>query len=143
MKLENNWRDKTLENLEKSDWGESVNAPTNLVKRCQELRKVPLNNFTIEDLRMMIGQQIGLQYLVQLAIEKLSDDLFAEGDLFSGDLLKSVLNVDSALWIKNKIFGQKYELIKARRHELAEKKIPVAKFDAVSGILHYQMSISS
>ena len=90
MKLENNWRQKTLENLEKDFWGKP-DFDSHLVTRCYELRKLPLDNFTTEDLRIMIGQEIGLDYLIPLAIEVLTIDLFAEGDFFEGDLLKNVL----------------------------------------------------
>jgi len=65
MKLENNWRNKTIENLEKDKWP-AVDLDSYLVKRTQELRKIPINAFTADDLRIMIGQQIGLNYLIQL-----------------------------------------------------------------------------
>jgi hypothetical protein len=37
----------------------------------------------------MIGQQLSFPYLFPLAIETLSINLFAEGDLFEVDLLKN------------------------------------------------------
>lgn len=92
MKLENNWRQKTLENLEKDFWGKP-DYDSHLVKRCHELRKLPLDNFITEELRIMIGQQISLDYLIPLALEVLTIDLFAEGDFFEGDLLKNVLAI--------------------------------------------------
>ena len=79
MKLENNWRQKTLENLEKDYW-DNPSYDSHLVKRCHELRKIPLDSFTTEDLRIMIGQQIGLDYLIPLALETLTID-------FSGGLV--------------------------------------------------------
>ena len=48
MKLGNNWRQKTLENLEKDYWG-NPSYDSHLVKRCHELRKIPLDSFTTED----------------------------------------------------------------------------------------------
>ncbi|WP_321285372.1 contact-dependent growth inhibition system immunity protein [uncultured Sunxiuqinia sp.] len=90
-KLENNWRQKTLTNLEKDDW-QHFDSDSRLIKRTKELRKVPLNKFTTEDLRIMIGQQFSLDYLITLAIETLSVNIFAEGDFYEGDLLKCTLN---------------------------------------------------
>jgi len=87
MKLENNWCYKTIENLEKDKWPQH-DFDSFLVRRTQELRKIPLNELTTEDLRIMIGQQIGLDYLVPLALETLTQDIWAEGDFFEGDLLK-------------------------------------------------------
>ena len=105
-KLEHNWRQKTLENLEKDFWDNSK-CDSNLLKRCWELRKVTLDKFTTEDLRIMIGQQIGLNYLFPLAIESLTKDLFSEGDFYPGDLLKSVLSVDTNFWNTHKEWREK------------------------------------
>jgi len=63
-------RIKTLQELEGHDWGEP-NFPSHLVITCHTLRRKPLRDFTVEDLRIMIGQNIGLNYLIPLAIEHL------------------------------------------------------------------------
>jgi hypothetical protein len=102
--LENNWRQKTIENLEKEVW-QHFDSDSYLIKRTKELRKVQLDTFTTEDLRIMIGQQIGLNYLIPLALETLTTDLFAEGDFFEGDLLKNVLAIRTEFWNNNKIIG--------------------------------------
>ena len=130
MTLENNWRHKTIENLEKKNFGDPNNAPTNMVKRCLELCRLPLDNFTVEDLRLMIGQQFGLPYLIPLALEHLSKDIFIEGDFFPGDLLKNVLAIDKVFWKDNKyLWTQLNELIKDRSGELALNKIPTTFFE--------------
>ncbi len=91
----------SLEQLENSKWPER-DLETRIQKRCHELRKIPLAGLQIEDLRLLIGQQIGLKYLVPVALEKLSTDPLAEGDLYPGDLLQSILAVDPAYWSNNK-----------------------------------------
>ena len=68
MKFENNWKHKTLENLENSNWGEPK-FDSHLVITCHKLRKKQLKDFEIEDLRIMIGQNIGLKFLIPIAIE--------------------------------------------------------------------------
>lgn len=129
MKLENNWRQKTLENLEKDYWG-NPNYDSHLVRRCHELRKLPLDSFKTEDLRIMIGQQISLDYLIPLALEVLKIDLFAEGDFFEGDLLKNVLSIDTDFWNKNKNYWTALNnLIKDRRSEIIAHKFDTTKFD--------------
>jgi hypothetical protein len=128
--LENNWRDKTIENLEKQNFGNPSEAPTNMVKRCLELCKVPLNQFTVEDLRLMIGQDFSLRYLIPLATEHLKENIFVEGDLYPGDLLKNVLSVDANFWRSSKhLWKEVNELIKSRRDELVSNKIPTTLFD--------------
>jgi hypothetical protein len=100
MKLENNWKSKTLESLENEVWLHN-DFGSHLVSRTQTLRKIPLDKFTTEDLRIMIGQEIGLDYLIPLALEVLTKDLWAEGDFFEGDLLKNVLVVKTDFWNNN------------------------------------------
>ena len=129
MKLEKNWRQKNLENLEKDIWGKSE-YDSHLVKRCHELRKLPLDSFTTEDLRIMIGQQLGLDYLIPLALEVLTKDLFIEGDFFEGDLLKNVLTIDTSFWDKNKNYWETLDnLIKDRRSEIIAHKFDTTNFD--------------
>ncbi|HYF68440.1 MAG TPA: contact-dependent growth inhibition system immunity protein [Ohtaekwangia sp.] len=129
--LENNWRHKTIESLENRNFGNPSEAPTNMVKRCLELCKVPLNNFTVEDLRLMIEQDFSPRCLVPLAIEHLRTDVFAEGDFFPGDLLKTILLIDINFWKENKsLWIEIDDLIKNRRNELSSNKIPTTLFDS-------------
>ncbi len=131
IKLENNWRQKSLESLEKKTWPAlSSDEGSYLIKTCNSLRKKQLQDFTTEDLRIMIGQEIGLYFLIPLAIETLTDNLFAEGDYYEGDLLKSVLDVDTKFWDDNKDYWQQLnELIKNRRQEIKEMKFDLSNFD--------------
>lgn len=90
-------RRKTLQELERQDWGEPP-FPSSLVRTCHALRRKPLRDFTVEDLRIMIGQNISLNYLMPLAIEHLQRDPLAAGDFYPGDLLATVLRVTSGFW---------------------------------------------
>lgn len=129
--MENNWRQKTLENLEKDIWPAlSPEEETQLIKTCTSLRKKPIQEFSTEDLRIMIGQEIGIHFLMPLAIETLTKDLFAEGDLYEGDLLKAVLEIKSTFWDDHKEYWKELnELIKNRRQEIENMKFNLSKFD--------------
>lgn len=131
MKLENNWRQKSLESLEKKSWPAlSSDEGSYLIKTCNSLRKKQLQDFTTEDLRIMIGQEIGLYFLMPLAIETLTDNMYAEGDMYEGDLLKNVLEVDTKFWDDNKNYWQQpNDIIKDRRQEIAKMKFDISKFD--------------
>ena len=99
LKFENNWLEKSLENLEKSVWPPlGPDEGSYLINTCNRLRKKQLKNYTTEDLRIMIGQDIGLKFLIPLAIKVLQDNILAEGDYYEGDLLKSVLTSDPNYW---------------------------------------------
>jgi len=90
-------RRQSLQQLEKSDWGEPT-YHSSLVRTCHALRRKPLAEFTVEDLRIMIGQQISLPYLIPLALERLEVEPLAEGSYYPGDLLPAVLKVDQTFW---------------------------------------------
>lgn len=128
--FENNWRKKTIEILEKKSFGNPIEAPTNMVRRCLELCKTPLEQFSIEDLRLMIGQGFCLRYLIPLAIDHLQVDIFVQGDYYPGDLLNNMLSVEKGFWLENKkLWAQIDSLIENRRPELAMKKISTSLFD--------------
>ena len=56
----------------------------------------------MEDLRIIIGQNFNLDIIISLAIDKLKENILAEGDLYPGDLLKNVLDSDPDYWKKHK-----------------------------------------
>lgn len=91
---------KSIEQLENKFWGEPE-YNSSLVISCHNLRKKPLQDFEIKDLRIMIGQNIGLDYLIPLSILKLEEDILVEGGLYEGDLLTNVLSCDRSYWTKN------------------------------------------
>lgn len=87
----------TLEELEQSNWGEPTYS-SHLVKECHRLRRVQLRLLTIENLRILIGQNIGLPFLMPLALERLEQNPLAEGDFYPGDLLCAALRVEADFW---------------------------------------------
>jgi len=90
-------RNKSLQQLDGQDWGEPTYG-SHLVTECHRLRRVPLREFTVEDLRIMIGQHIGVEYLMPLALEHLHADPLAEGAYYPGDLLAAVLRASRQFW---------------------------------------------
>ncbi len=88
---------RTLQELDGKNWGEP-SYPSFLVAECHRLRRVPLCDFTPENLRMLIGQQFSLEYLLPLALEELSRDPWVSGDFYEGDLLQQVLRLPAAFW---------------------------------------------
>ena len=90
-------RRKSLQELENDDCGKP-DFDSHLVRTCHRLRHVPLQDFQTGDLRIMIGQQISLFFLVPLALEKLEEDPLAEGSFYPGDLLKVVLEIPAQFW---------------------------------------------
>ena len=75
--------------------------PSALVFTCTRLYEKPLQEFTIEDLRIMIGQKIGLEFLVPIALERLVENPFEQGDFYPGDLLMNLLRLPADYWHKH------------------------------------------
>ncbi len=65
------------------------------------LRRESLKDFTAGDLRVMIGQNIGLPFLVPLAIQRFKEDPPVEGDFYPRDWRASVLRVEADFWRKH------------------------------------------
>jgi hypothetical protein len=121
MKFQSNWQQKSIENLEKSNWGEVPQDDSSIVQRLYRLRKVPLEEFSIDDLRFMIIQETGLPYLLTLAIELLKKNLYAEGNYYEGDLLGAILKIKPENWKGMKEFWSEIDsLIKSRLDELRD-----------------------
>jgi hypothetical protein len=85
---------ETLEQLEGHRWAEA-GFDSHLVSTCHRLWTKPVVEFTVEDLRIMIGQRLGLPHLVPLALNILEHDPLAEGDCYPGDLLMSLVSAES------------------------------------------------
>jgi len=88
---------RTLEDLEGDRWG-PAEFDSHLVREAHRLRSVPIGDLTVENLRLLLGQQIGTPWLLPLALARLTDDPLAMGDYYPGDLLTSVLGMDSSYW---------------------------------------------
>src|SRR5678816_1778838 len=69
-----------------------------LATTCLALYEKPLKDFTVENLRVMIGQSIGLEFLIPLAIDLLQENPFVEGDYYPGDLLSAVVKGEPSFW---------------------------------------------
>ena len=95
---------KSLEALEKSVWSslDETEQESYLITECNRLRKIPLKEFEPEDFRILIGQDIGLNFLIPLAIDLLKKDILIEGDFYPGDLLSVTLRCDTKYWKENK-----------------------------------------
>jgi hypothetical protein len=73
-----------------------------LATTCLTLYEKSLKDFSVENLRVMIGQNIGLEFLIPFAFELLRENLFIQGDYYPGDLLSVVMQAES-------VFGKRIE----------------------------------
>ncbi|MGM9512265.1 contact-dependent growth inhibition system immunity protein [Larkinella sp. GY13] len=126
--MEENWQQQTLDNLEKTS-GEEPDFGDNRSQKIYALRQTPLNQFSTEDIRLLIAEGISLPYLIPLALERLTKNPFAEGEFYPGDLFQSVLNVDLNFWLTNRPFWQYiHQLIINNSFELEDRGINPERF---------------
>ena len=91
------WPAETLDQIEAVDWGDSTYS-SYVVTNAHRLRKKPLKEFTPEDLRFMLGQQISLPIVMPMALDILECEPFAAGDMYPGALLANALEVAPSFW---------------------------------------------
>ena len=116
---------KTLEEIENDFWDEPV-SDSSIVATCHELRKKPLDQLSAEDLRLLIGQNIGLPILLPEALKLLVRQPLTSGDLYEGDLLKAVIDCD---WAK-KDSGKNLNALLVRLCKNAMKQLENAEISS-------------
>ncbi|MCX4537958.1 contact-dependent growth inhibition system immunity protein (plasmid) [Streptomyces sp. NBC_00841] len=104
-------RDRSLEELEDDRWPVPSGDATRLVATAHALRRKPIGELTVEDMRLLIRQNEGLPYLLPLALEVLRLDPMAEGHMYEGDLLDAVLTRSPEIWSKSPELGRELRLI--------------------------------
>jgi hypothetical protein len=72
-----------------------------------------LAEFTVEDLRIMLGQEIGVPVLLPRAVRVLLSDPLAEGDYYPGDLLRNVLRLPDSAWSNLRVERQRLAAVVA------------------------------
>jgi len=75
--------------------------PTSMVEKANKALKKPIQELTSSEIRLLIGQNMGLEYVVPLALEILASDPMIDATYYPGDLLSTCLNADREFWQKN------------------------------------------
>jgi hypothetical protein len=89
---------QSLDDIEGTTWGPAPEDATTLVAKVHELREKPVGELTSEDLRLLVGQQVGVDVLLPRVLELLKRDPLTEGDFYPGDLLAAVLRLPRSYW---------------------------------------------
>ena len=98
---------------------------TLLVRTVVRLWSKPIQEFSVEDLRITIGQQLGLRFLIPLAIDRLEEDSFAEGAYYPGDLMHAVLSVQPEYWETHRDQARRVEaLVDAALEQIGDLDLP-------------------
>lgn len=87
-----------LKDLEGWEW-ETPGFDSKLVKTCIALGDKPLDDFEVEDYRILMGQNLGTVHLLPRVFNILLENPLAEGDYYPGDLLHNVLRLPRDFWL--------------------------------------------
>ncbi|MFA7766168.1 contact-dependent growth inhibition system immunity protein [Streptomyces sp. NPDC048723] len=90
--------DRTLDELDGPPWPPPPSPTTALVTKVHALRRKRLGALTPADLRTLIGQAVGLPYLLPLAVRLLLEDPMLDAYFYPGDLLLAVLGRPESAW---------------------------------------------
>lgn len=120
-------RGRSLEELERERWPTPSAGATRLITTAHALRRRPIGELTVEDMRLLIGQDVGLAFLLPLALEVLGDDPMAEGAMYEGDLLSAVLTRSPAVWKEWPELGRELAVIVS---ELTDLTPPLSQVTA-------------
>jgi hypothetical protein len=98
-----------------------------MVDRCHVLRKDPIGRLSAADLRLLLGQDIGVRFLMPLALETLEADPLTEAEYYPGDLLNAAMSIPAEYWNSHAVERQRLlRLAHSARHTLAEAEEPLA-----------------
>lgn len=90
----------SIEELEQDYWREPT-FNSYVVTTCHKARQKPIKLLSYEEIRCLIGQKIGLRFLLPIAIDILQTNPLIDVTYYDGDLLIVVLRLDIDDWKYN------------------------------------------
>ncbi|MCF2876118.1 MULTISPECIES: contact-dependent growth inhibition system immunity protein [unclassified Tenacibaculum] len=88
--------------------------------RTYNLYSKKIKDFDIDDLRFMLGQEVGSKYILPIAMKYLKENILIEANYYEGDLLSSILLLPKSFWKKNiKFYSEVYSLLLSNRDSLS------------------------
>lgn len=123
---------KSIEQLEKDVWKNPSEFPTDMVEKCYRYRKIRIAELTDEQIRLLISQNIGTEYLIGIAIEKLEQNILTECDYYEGDLLMAVSGLPTEFWNENQTELLTFKNIVNENSELIKTELGENKYDKIN-----------
>ena len=121
-------RSKSIEELTGYYWC-APEFESNVVLKSHAMRRKPLAELTLDDIRTGVMQQIVVSYLVPLALEVVEKDPYAESQAFPAEVTVALLNIPIEFWIAHKDLRNRlqcvYERVEATKDDQDEAWIEV------------------
>ncbi len=100
-----------------------------MVEKCYHYRKISIAKLSNEQIRLLISQQIGTEYLIGIALEKLEQNILTECDFYEGDLLVAVTSLPTEFWNENQTELLTLKNLVKKNSELIITELGEKKFD--------------
>ena len=101
---------KSIEELENDYWGE-LTFDSYIITTCHKARQKPIKSLSNEEIRCLIGQKIGLRFLLPIAVNILKNEPLIDITYFEGDLLLTLLRLDTSDWEDNQNELQLFNIV--------------------------------
>lgn len=126
--------DKSISQLEGWKWKNEIPTRTThggIECRFYDLHNQPISELNLSDIRFLIGQNSGLEYLVPIAISILKEEIFLEVEYYPGDLLCTLflINNEPNYWKSHS--KEKLELLDLYK----EQKKNIGSIDVMDDII--------
>ncbi len=95
----------TLEQLTGQRVPRPEDAPTNMLGTIFDSHKKPLDQLSAWEIRLLVSQQDGFPYVLDLVWPKLEEDPLFDGGMYPGDVLSSLLKADEHVWEDRPDYG--------------------------------------
>ena len=122
---------KSIEQFEKDYW-KKPSQSTSLIEKCHNYRKIPVENLSVEQLRLLISQKIGLKYIVPVAIDQLEQNILSEGDYYKGDLLITISKIEKSYFDSNPEQRDKLRLLVSSKQDLLKTELGHKKTEQIN-----------
>ena len=111
---------KSIEELENDYWDEPT-FNSYVIITCHKARQKPLKFLSNEEIRCLIGQKIGLRFILPIAVDILKNEPLIDITYFEGDLLLTLLRLDIKDWKHNQNERKHFIAIIQSNRSLIEK----------------------
>lgn len=129
---------KSLEALENEVWPDP-SFKSSLVEKVARIRKKPVKDLTVEELRLMLGQEFSLDYVIPSALTILEVNPLSEGDFYPGDLLVNLLSVKKEFWgLSIELYDNINRIIKNAKKHLIEIEDEETRRRVENAILNFE-----
>ena len=109
-------RSKSIEQLSGYYWL-APDFESNVVLKSHAMRRKPLAELSLEDIRMGVMQQVGVSYLVPLALEVVEKDPYAESLNFPAEIAEVLFNIPFEYWCAHKKLQDRLQRVFERIEE--------------------------